>query len=1326
MSANRRRSSSNLFGKLFRWRSRRSEDGARGQELDASRGVARSVKRVACALLLLALAVSFALAGAAQNGPTSPAATPNSTSLNGPGNVFQTASLFRTGGSGSFGASPSIVAADFNGDGKLDLAVADAGADAVSVLLGNGDGTFKAPIDTPAGMRGQSFVVAGDFNGDGKADLAVIGSVSAVPTVAILLGNGDGTFTTKASFNSFSNPQSIVLGDFNGDTKLDMAVVDAGMNSVIVFLGNGDGTFRTPISASGLGTGFAKYAVLADFNKDGKQDLVISDQNSNHVVVLLGNGDGHFQAARSFAFPTSPGGFDVAVGDFNGDGILDIAATSPSAGAVNIFLGKGDGNFQAAVSYSVSLTSAGPWNLAVADFNKDGKLDIITSMNQNSTVAVLFGKGDGTFSAPLLLAANEGPTQLAVADFNGDGNPDWIAGSNHQMYLTAVLGNGDGTFRDATNYAAGASPVVAEGDFNKDGILDLVTINLNSGNISVLLGKGDGSFQPAINTSITGGFYGIAVGDFDHDGNLDVVVGSGGSPFPGNVNVLLGKGDGTFAVPVRYSTGAGGAGTSTGSITAADFNGDGKLDIAVVNESANTISLLIGNGDGTFQAGKVVTPALASDGFLGTMIAADLNHDGKMDLAIPDFCGLSCGTVSILLGNGDGTFKGPTVLSTAGAGATGLAAADFNKDGKLDLAVANQLGTVDVFLGNGDGTFNTPISLKAATCPTNGGCPNGGALASHLLVVAVADFNLDGNLDLVAGGDVQDPGVPGNFFSEVNLGFQLFLGNGDGTFTGPQDYLAGYISSSMAVGDFNGDGTPDLAIGDQTENFVTVLLNLTPPPVTVSPKSLSFGNQLVGTSSATQTITVTNNGSVATNLSISVSGDFTQTNTCPVSPATLAMGGNCMVNAAFKPTATGVRNGVITVTHQLAGSPQSVALSGTGVAPIVTLGGNSISFGNQNVGTTSNAQMVSLSNTGTATLTISSIATSGTNPSDFAQTNTCGGSVAAGANCSISVTFKPTAAGSRSASVTITDNAAGSPQSVALTGTGVTPAVMLSATSLNFGGQLITTASTAQNVTLTNNGTATLNISSIAIASANSGDFSETNTCGASVAAAGNCTISVTFKPTATGSRAASVTITDDATGSPQATSLAGMGTDFTIDVAAGGSITATVTAGQPAAYNLQVTPVSGFNGAVTLSCSSAPSEATCTPSVPSVTPNGSAASTFAVNVTTTAPSILVPRGMPRTYPPLTWIRIVLPWVLAFTIMLLLARLAGARHGAKWAFAPMVVVLLGALVWTSGCGGGSGGGGVHNPGTPKGTYTLIVTGTSNGVSHTKNLTLIVN
>lgn len=1214
MKADQQRSYKGFLGKIFDGIIPADEKRPRGYQGVASAGESGKTRRTACALLPLLLAVSVTLAGrTAQNGPAWFAAAPNSTSLNGPGNIFQTANLIANPATAN-GAAISLAVADFNGDAKPDIAVTSTGCNTcgVTILRGNGDGTFQSPLFT-ANLGGPYYVAAGDFNGDGKQDLAVIGFLPTnlnVPAVFILLGNGDGTFTLKTTFTGISNPQSVALGDFNGDGKLDMAVVDRTTSSVSVFLGNGDGTMQAPINTAGLGIAAATYLAAADFNKDNKLDLALADQNSNHVVVLLGNGDGHFQAARSFALASSAGGFDVAVGDFNGDGVPDIAATNPVAGTVDILLGKGDGNFQAAAAFNAVPLNGQATNVALGDFNKDGKLDVITSVNNGSSVSVLLGKGDGTFLPPLLVATNQAPGQLAIADFNEDGSPDWVAGSTTGQFMTLALGNGNGTFRAGVNYVLGVKPDVTLADVNRDGKLDVVAVDANSGDVRVLLGNGDGTFQPGIVTAVPGAFFGIAVGDFNNDGNADVVVSDSTGLSPRNVIVLLGKGDGTFAAPVRFSTG----GSSEGQIVVADFNGDGKADIAVVNQSDNTVSMLLGNGDGTFQAPKI-TPPLATDGFLGALVAADLNGDGKLDLVVPDYVGAASGQVAILLGKGDGTFQAPTFL-TSGGGSTWPVVADFNKDGKLDLAVANQFGTIDVFLGNGNGTFNAPLVLNDVQFV--GGCCMVNPIPISL---AVGDFDLDGNLDLVVGAASPDISVPGLGLANNNLGLQIFLGKGDGTFTGPQDYLAGGQSNPVVVGDFNGDGAPDVAAGDPGENFVSILLNQTPPPVSVTPKGLTFANQLVGTSSATQPITISNNGAAATTIAVAASGDFMQTNTCPVSPATLAVGANCIVNVAFKPAATGVRNGVITITHQLAGSPQSVSLTGTGVAPAVTL----------------------------------------------------------------------------------------------------------APTSLNFAGQLVTTSSMAQSITLTNTGTATLNISSIAISGSNNGDFSETNTCGPSVGVGANCAISVTFKPTATGNRAASVTITDDAASSAQAVALTGTGTDFALGAANGSSTSASVTAGQSATYNLQVSPVSGFSGAVSLSCSGAPSLANCTLSSASVIPNGTVASAFTATVTTTAPSVFIPRNTPPRWPPQTGLRFIflLMFALALLAILLRFRDAAKLPGRGLALAPALALALMILAWIGGCVGG-GGGGQHNPGTPKGTSTLTVTGTSGGVSHTLSLTLTVN
>jgi len=328
---------------------------------------------------------------------------------------------------------------------------------------------------------------------------------------------------------------------------------------------------------------------------------------------------------------------------------------------------------------------------------------------------------------------------------------------------------------------------------------------------------------------------------------------------------------------------------------------------------------------------------------------------------------------------------------------------------------------------------------------------------------------------------------------------------------------------------------------------------ITPPaPVaSIAPGSVVFGNQTINTTSAAQIVTLTNTGNAALSIAgITVTetnaGDFAQTNACGSS---VAAGANCTIAVTFTSTATGARTGTLTVTDNnngMAGSTQTVSLSGTGTsvpAPVVSLSPTSLAFDNQAVDMTSTAQSLTLSNTGNAALSITSLALTGTNASDFAQTNNCAASVAAGTNCTISVTFTPSASGSRTASVSITDNASGSPQTVSLSGTGTAAVASLSPTSLAFGNQPADMTSSAQTVTLSNTGNAALSITSLALTGTNASDFDQSNTCGSSLAAGTNCTIAVMFTPSVTGAEAASLSISDNASGSPQTVPLSGAGT---------------------------------------------------------------------------------------------------------------------------------------------------------------------------------------
>jgi len=319
-------------------------------------------------------------------------------------------------------------------------------------------------------------------------------------------------------------------------------------------------------------------------------------------------------------------------------------------------------------------------------------------------------------------------------------------------------------------------------------------------------------------------------------------------------------------------------------------------------------------------------------------------------------------------------------------------------------------------------------------------------------------------------------------------------------------------------------------------------------PVTLSPTSIAFGATTVGTWSSLQAVTMTNSGSAALTItSIAVTGanasQFVFANTCGTS---LAVGASCSIHGHFQPTSTGALSAAITITDSATGSPQSIALTGTGVASStpVTLAPTSIAFGGTTVDTWSGLQAVTMTNTGSAALSITSIAVTGANASQFIFANTCGTSLAVGASCSIHGHFQPTSTGALSAAITITDSATNSPQSIPLTGTGLassTP-VTLSPTSIAFGGTTVDTWSNLQAVTMTNTGTAALSITSIAVTGANASQFVFANTCGTSLAVGASCSIHGHFQPTSTGALSAAITITDSATGSPQSIALTGTG----------------------------------------------------------------------------------------------------------------------------------------------------------------------------------------
>jgi len=373
------------------------------------------------------------------------------------------------------------LTAYYLGGGSYLPSLSAAWGQTVAAIPGYG---FVSAVILPASFPNAISVATGDFNGDGKMDLAV--TDSAASPLGVLLGDGSGGFTNTGNYTAGVNPSTVAVGDFNGDGIADLAVTGPGGQNVSVLLGKGDGTFQTAVSYI-AGTS-PKFVATGDFNADGRPDLAVADYATGNILVLLGNGDGVFQPAVRYAAGTNPD--SIAVGDFNGDGKADLAVSNFGGGNLSVLLGKGDGTFQPSASFA---TGVNPLSMVAADFNGDGKTDLATA-NVSGTLSVLLGNGNGTFQ-PSVNTGITGWDAVVAGDFNGDGKPD-LAIASYNGYVILMLGNGDGSFQTGVNYIAGNGlSSLAVGDFNGDGRSDLAVANYGGGNVSILLGSASGQTQ---------------------------------------------------------------------------------------------------------------------------------------------------------------------------------------------------------------------------------------------------------------------------------------------------------------------------------------------------------------------------------------------------------------------------------------------------------------------------------------------------------------------------------------------------------------------------------------------------------------------------------------------------------------------------------------------------------------------------------------------------------------------------------------------------------------------------------------------------------------
>jgi len=524
-------------------------------------------------------------------------------------------------------------------------------------------------------------VLTADFNGDGFPDLVILGN----NTISVLLGNGDGTFTAAPS-PSNDLPGAIAVGDFNGDGIPDLAVapvLDEGNSEVL--LGNGDGTFSIANGSLGIGSGVAtsNSIAAADFNGDGKLDIVeacasLGDQPCNLLLIQSGNGDGTFIEFSSVPL-SFLGSQSMAVGDFNGDGQPDVAVTNSGTNGVNVFLNNGGG--LSAVS-AIPPTGTGPTSIAAADFNGDGKLDLAVANYGSNNVTILLGNGDGTFTAAASPATGTAPNSVAVADFNGDGVPDLAVANAGSSNVTILLGNGDGTFTAAAGPAAdtGSTSVVLA-DFNGDGKEDLVVANSGDSSATALLAETALTIATVNNISPVGAgthlVKAIYSGDANYGGSTSAAVSLTVAP----PSITL------SATPVSVVAGATGAST----LTITPMNGfSGTVTLACdgvsIPGSANDVPTcssippvtISGNAPATATLSIQTQPGTTPAQYMEFMYAANSNLAAIADTTVvvtvtapaPSFA-LTNTIVSIATPGGSGT---STITISPSSGFTGSVA----------------------------------------------------------------------------------------------------------------------------------------------------------------------------------------------------------------------------------------------------------------------------------------------------------------------------------------------------------------------------------------------------------------------------------------------------------------------------------------------------------------------------------------------------------------------------------------------------------------------------------------------------------------------------
>jgi|GEM_PF-1410896 len=1285
------------------------------------------------------------------------------------------------------GVFPSaVVTGDFNSDGKLDWVVANAGDNTLDLYIGNGDGTAQPPVIIPLVGQSPVALAAADLTGDGKVDLVVAEADSQTVGILFGNGDGTFQPEVELPAFPVQT-LAVAVADVNKDGHSDLIVGLAGNSATAaagrfaVLLGDGKGNFGAPIYAPGdpnLQFPSGEELSVADVNNDGFPDVLVTgnDDNGGRTQIFLGNGDGTFTAGQ--VLDGSQGGVvprvlqNAVLADVNGDGCPD-AIVVDSYTEASIYFGDCKGDFDTTNKLVYGMGDD-PYGLALADVNGDGYPDLIIGgvpLPQDTlafvgdvtgdTIGVRLNDGTGHFGPLHVYRGDPGIFALTVADLSGNGRPDIIAANQNSNTTTVYLNDGSGGFGKPEGGYDGEFEGSIDGfynppksgflatDVNGDGLPDLTLIEAsdaatNLQQVTVMLNQGNGLFGPPVRTpafrsdyivndfafakfrrsTAQEDFVGVAFDDTANCGQPQLIYAQN-------------TGNGTFATPVQIPLTLTNPCFAFPILAVGDFNNDGNLDFAIASPTGRSgtpleLTVYLGNGDGTFQAARQMNFALPQGVSTSpeAIFVGDANGDGKQDLFVWDGNNVygpppTGKDLLEFLGNGDGTFQAPRdVIQSLYA----MTMRDLNHDGRLDVidiasgsqdneyAPGTAPPVVSIYLGQPDGSFSLAHTYTpfAGDFDTFFGNTASNAPNDQIILPYIGDFNGDGNTDIALfqrQSNEQGPAYA-----------QFLVGNGDGSFSPAYDtYPLGIvIAPDTAAENMFGDGHAAFIQAPNYSASYHILPSSSAPVFQIQLDEIPVLNDQ-------GVLDISLNAASSSNTTVLLSASDPNVQ---VPPSAVISAGSLSIQAPFTLAPTIAQNRWFSIMAQSNGESETVydfpapprtnpfALTVV-PPPLDTVQPGSISelweASIQAIGDAAGTFQISCLNLpvglscqfmdGLSTVTVQSGIYS---PSDF------------------SVRADPSiAAGQYSFNVVASnaDTTLSVPETITVPYVPPpAPGITISPSSLSF--QTAVVGQTElQAFQVYNSGTATLDITGIDIKSGANGTFTQSNNCGSSLTPNSSCAISVTFNAISVGTSNGTLTVSDNAAGSPQTLQLSVNVGDFSLQAATGGSTTVTISPGTPAVFPLQAVSNNLQTSAI-LSCTGWIQLGSCVVNPPSINMNPGPANAFQVTVTSTAPSggLVLPTRLPwKPRTPLLSMWLIILGVALFAFAFSLDKVP-TKYGTRRSFG-LLLLLASAFFFVS-CGGGSRGSG-GTSGTAAGTYDFTVTGSAGGVTRTVQLTVIV-